>query len=168
MLFYQQKCCSQRLVHCNSSSSDPPPLPGVLGLSRNMCKSPHWGSKHGVPHEHAGISAFLGKRLGAEEVPVNPHFAASAISCSSLGTGMCSKSLVSWRALRDCRLLCGGQDTVQLEGRKPYHRGKGWRWIMELNHTALKSSSTGLTVGKMYLNLCSILEPTQNRLFHEL
>lgn len=118
MLFYRQKCCSQRLVHCNSSSSGPPLLPGVLGLSRSVCRSPHGGSKHGVPQEHGGISACLGKRLGAEKVPVNPHFAASAISCPLLGYRHGSKSLVSWRALRDCRLLCGGQDTVQLEGRK--------------------------------------------------
>lgn len=38
---------------------------------------------------------------------------------------------------------------------------------MTLNHTELKSSSAGLAIGKMCLNLSPIVEPTQNRLFHE-
>jgi len=76
MLFYQQKCCSQQLVHCNSSSSDPPLLPAVLRLSCGVCKLPCQGTKHGVPHERDGIGGFLGKRLGVEEVPTKPDFAA--------------------------------------------------------------------------------------------
>lgn len=69
MLFCQQKCCSQRLVHCNSSSSGPPPLPGVLGLSRGMCRSPM-----GVPNTECPMNMLAsvlawGRGWGQKKCP---------------------------------------------------------------------------------------------------
>lgn len=57
--------------------------------------------------------------LEQKKVPMNPHFAAVPAAVPLWVQARAhSKSLVSWRALRDGRLLCRGRDTVQLEGRK--------------------------------------------------
>lgn len=61
--------------------------------------------------------------------------------------------------LRTGDYAAGREETVTMR--------EGMEVITALNHPEPKSSSAGLAVARMCLNLCPVLEPTQNRFFHE-